>query len=180
MDTTKLIPCRYCGKLFTPTKDHKYYCSDRCKVLGAEKSRKEWEIRTDYKEKDRLRKRKAREENRKAVNTDRELRQQILKEERERESAAHLAEAEAAFREKCEAGDPLALMLYYLDNGGNTSEGYLENYARYTIATAEKIGQIAAASVNGISVYDPLFVEKVISSVNELGSLTFLNGNKIS
>lgn len=165
----------YCGKLFTPTRERKYYCSDRCKVLGSTQRRKEWEERTNYKEKDRERKRKARQEHRTAANEERELRERILREEQQREGAENLARYEEERRKRCAAGDPLALMMYHQGKEGNLSEGYLLNYARYMIDTSEALGSISAATINGISVYDPRLVEKVQASVKDGGTLVFEN-----
>ena len=159
------LNCSLCGKKFTAKAGNVKYCSPECKEEGKQQRRKEWEERTDYKEKQRqimkVYRGKVTEEERQAAKKIKE--QQTL--ERQEEDERQSKERQAELRKKAAAGDPFARMNLAEPN----SKEYWEAYKQYEIEYAASWGRESTRTVNDISVHDPCFGRKVVEAIKELG-----------
>lgn len=159
------LNCSLCGKKFTAKAGNVKYCSPECKEEGKQQRRKEWEERTDYKEKQRqimkVYRGKVTEEERQAAIKVRE--QQTL--ERQKEAERQSKERQAELRKKAAAGDVFARM----NLAELSSEEYWEAYKQYEIEYAANWGRESTRTVNDISVHDPCFGRKVVEAIKELG-----------
>ena len=152
--------CEYCGKVFNGTKNRRY-CSDECAVLGAKRKR---EI---YLKSHPERLEKQREYNR--------AHRQKLKEAEAAIDQKHVDDIRLSIsiddsvndlKEKAEAGDMDARCRMEILQNGKTSLSYWTAYKEKELPLCEQGHNIRL--VNGISVYDDLFAEKVIDSISEL------------
>ena len=159
------LTCSICGKEFATQAGNVKYCSPECKEEGKQQRRKEWEERTDYKEKQRqimkAYRGKVAEEERQAAIKIKE--QQAI--ERQKEAERQSKEQQAELRKKAAAGDPFARMYLAEPN----SKEYWEAYKQYEIEYAASWGRESTRTVNDISVQDPCFSHKVVEAIKELG-----------
>lgn len=150
--------CRYCGKVFLSVNGAKY-CSDLCRALIA-KERDHAKTQTDeYKEYQR----QYRERRKRAI--------EEAKAERDRLKARQIATVERETKDELienakrdiESSNPFKAARGYITLEGKRSVKYWE-----TVQKLHKMTDTTGVTfVNGISVDDPEFVEKVIESINE-------------
>lgn len=153
--------CEYCGKRFEGTKNQRY-CSDECAVLGAKRKR-ELYLKTHP---ERLE--KQREYNR--------ARRQRLQEVEAEINNSYVDSFTDTFsiddsieelKSKAEAGDLSARCRMEILVHGKLSLPYWTAYKEAELSSCERSHTVRL--VNGISVFDDLFAEKVIDSITELG-----------
>ena len=159
------LTCSICGKEFTTQAGNVKYCSPECREEGKQQRRKEWEDKTDYKEKQRqamqIYRGKITEEERQAAIKIKE--QQAI--ERQQEDARRRSEQQALLREKAATGDAFSRMRIAEPN----SKEYWEAYKQYEIEYAASWGKESTRTVNDISVHDPCFGSKVVQAIKDLG-----------
>lgn len=62
-------------------------------------------------------------------------------------------------------------MIMAKGTGGNTIREYWDNFARAEIQNAAQRGTESYTIVNGVSVYEDDFAEKVIDSIKQIGHI---------
>lgn len=147
--------CEICGKQFDGKVPNAKYCSDACRDRGAALRREEWEERTGYRKK----KREEMQQRR------REAEERFRRPSKSREEVH--AEYMADLYSRAEAGDHYAKREIARMNGDRI--GFWTAYRDEEIAWSASFGKKSRRIVNGISVYDPDFVESVIRSIDEGG-----------
>lgn len=163
MKSTRICPV--CGAVFEPTAPRQKYCCTACRRAGTAVTRATWMNKSNHREKDRLRHRERRAEERQA-RTDQEAK---ARERRTNEAVERLKDIQTAFNERCEAGDSRALLLREKGASGNSSVRHWELFAAVELAEAERSGKISKTTVNGISVYSDNFGAEVMESIRERG-----------
>ena len=156
--------CKYCGKPFVPSAHFRSYCSDECAELGKRQNRLQWIEKTEYRKHDAEKHRQKRDQQRQYNDEISKEREKALEIEQEK----RLKEIAASFNAKCEAGDPFSLMLKAKEESGNTSIEYWNAFQQYILSLGDS-GD--AVLVNGLSVYDDDFSERVSESIRELKSV---------
>ena len=162
MDNKK---CLVCGKEFTPSKPNAKWCSAACRKVGQRQTRKVWEHRTGYSEKKKLEARERRAMAA-AVRLEKETEAREVVEERFRIHAEQMREK---LERKAAAGDPASVMMIEKENG-YTSE-YWKAYQKREIEFSELSGRTSTRTVNGISVYEDDFPDRVLESIKETGHI---------
>lgn len=157
--------CPICGQEFTTNRSNTKYCSDRCKAEGAKLTRKKWEAKTDYKEKQRQRMQAYRSEQAEEQARLRAAEAQRLRAERAAEFKKHKTALRRQLKAKASAGDPLARM--QLSNPLQLE--YWQAYKDYELQYANQSGQPSTRTVNGVSIYDTHFPEEVVQAIKEAG-----------
>lgn len=157
--------CAICGKEFEVKGGNVKYCGMDCKREGQRRRRKEWEVRTGYREKQRqaasdyraeryrIAEQEAKEANRKKKAAETKARRK-----KERQINAIL-EARAS------NGDKVALMRMALKQK-NTLE-YWRIYKEFIIEENERLNMVGKNTVGGIDVYDDAFEFKVLELLKE-------------
>ena len=143
--------CPICGKSFTANQKTALYCSALCRKVGQDQARKAWQERTDYKAKQRERMRSRRQKQTAEA-------RQALQETRSTASSKLLEDLRASAATHTRPG--------------NSTAEYWEAWRAYQIAYSEAQGYRSDSEANGVSVRDPGFVEKVLFTIEELGSIT--------
>lgn len=146
--------CPICGKSFTAHRVLNRYCSEECR-------------RNARREQDRNRKKEVRvqrSEQRSAerADADRKKAEQI---------EARRRQVKEDFARRCEEGDPAALMFREKATNGNSTLKYWELFAESAVQNAEDAGTVSEILVNGVSVYEDGFAEKVMQSIKESGCI---------
>jgi len=147
--------CAICGRPFDGVVPNAKYCSDDCRQRGAKSRREEWVERTGYRKK----KREEMQQRR------REALERFRRPSKSREEVR--AEYMADLYSRAEAGDHYAKQEIARMNGDWI--GFWTAYRDGEIAWSASFGKKSRRIVNGISVYDPDFVEAVIRSIDEGG-----------
>ena len=155
--------CPVCGRKFTATDKKIVYCGAECRTTARRK-------------RDAAAHRAKRAEGAKERNRIRVERAQ----EREARADASKRKFIEDFEARCNAGDPSALMLDAKAAGGNMSADYWRHFAQVEMLQAESNGTTAKTLVNGFSVYEDEFEEKIIESIAAHGhiTITMLNGRR--
>lgn len=144
--------CPVCNNEFKRDKLSQKYCSEECR-------------QERVREYDRQRKQKERAEERVIRDKERKRVLQAKKEAREKAELENNKARQAELMARVKAGDPLARMHIAKPQ----SIKYWEAYQEYEIEYAESGGKDSKRIVNGISVHEPDFAEKVILTIEELG-----------
>lgn len=152
--------CPICGTEFTPKSNNAKYCSDKCRKTGRKVSRKNWELKTDYREKQKERSAEYRQEKR-------EQEQEKEKNQKAKKTAARTKTKKKPAKSK----RPVEKMSAALGKGGNTGFEYWNAFKEYDIELAEKAGKASTTEVNGISVYNGDFENLVIESIKDNKSI---------
>lgn len=148
--------CPICGKHFTANNDQYIYCGKDCKVIARRK-----------------RDRDAKSRIRAAASAERAKKREEHEQNRKKEAAERGLHSNADFERRIAEGDPRALMLREQAQHGNATKLYWQLFKQCTIAEAEAAGKASRTTVNGVSVYDDLFEDLVIKTIND-GAATFL------
>ena len=143
--------CKICGSEFEANVPNQKYCSVEC--------RKE-----RIREYDRQRKRKERKEAKKEKLIVLEQKRKEF-EAKELEYKRKIERERQLLEEKAKQGDPMAIMKL----SSNTSREYWEAYQKYHIQEYEQTNFIRY--VNGISVFDDDFVDKVLITIEQHGRI---------
>ena len=146
-----------CNAEFYSEKLSQKYCSKECRLESV-------------RERDRIRKRKERAKEREEREQRKEQFLQAKKEAREKEEREREAERERELFElktKANEGDPKARMTL----AKPFSVEYWEAYKDYEIENSLKYDNKPIRYVNGISVYDDNFTEKVMFTIEEEGRI---------
>lgn len=143
--------CEICGSEFEANVPNQKYCSVEC--------RKE-----RIREYDRQRKRKERKEAKKEKLIVLEQKRKEF-EARELEYEKKVERERRLLEEKAKQGDPMAIMQL----SSNTTPEYWEAYQKYHIREYEQTNFIRY--VNGISVFDDDFVDKVLITIEQHGRI---------
>lgn len=146
--------CPICGKSFTAHRVLNRYCSEECR-LNARRAQ-------DRNRKKEIRMQRSEQRNAERKEVDRKRAEQI---------EARRRQVKEDFARRCESGNPRALMLREKGTNGNSTLKYWELYAQAAIQDAEDAGTVADILVNGVSVYEDGFAEKVMQSIKETGSI---------
>ena len=146
--------CPICGKSFTAHRILNRYCSEECR----QNARRE----QDRNRKKEIRMQRSEQRNAERADADRKRAEQF--ETRRRQ-------VKEDFARRCEDGDLRALLLREKATNGNSTLKYWELFAQATIQDAEDAGTVSNILVNGVSVYEDGFAEKVIQSINESGCI---------
>lgn len=160
------VKCQLCGENFTTDAPNRRYCEE-CRDTGAKKTRKEWEIKNNYREKQMLSARKRRSEARKKQAQIIDSYQKLEDEKRVAEHNKLLKQKENEFKKRVKSGDALANMTQALQHG-RTAE-YWKYYKQYELQYAESKGEVSRCLVNGISIYEDDFENKVVASIEVYG-----------
>ena len=165
------IKCKTCGKLFITANSNGKYCSVACREEGRRKTRKEWEERTNYLEKKRLQAQAYREElaeNRRRANI-------ASANRRNAEYMARAADLEAKARADLEvaaaAGDYDAQMELAISGEVIDWRAYWKAYKAAEIAYAKEWNRDSTRTVNGVSVYEEHFEDKVMDAIQKQGRI---------
>ena len=157
--------CPICNKDFEVKRKNQKYCSSVCRDKGAHDARKAWERKTGYIDRKRERRQQDAEEKRL-----RELEQINERQRKRAQEVAEWIEAEDKAREeelkkRAAAGDYEALM--------ETATDDVTYYKYFALAEIEReerdFGRRSTREINGISVYEPDFAERVVKSIAETG-----------
>lgn len=155
--------CPICGRSFTAGRGNIKYCSVACRKAGRGETRKEWELRTDYKKKQRdaaeRRRKEQAEAARKALEEEKAARLERWIEEEKRELQELIKRAGA--------GDLHALAELARHDGRELD--YWRYFKQYEIKEQEEAGFYSNLEVNGISVYEDDFPERVLESIAATG-----------
>ena len=146
--------CPICGKSFTAYRVLNRYCSEECR----QNARRE----QDRNRKKELRAQRSEQRNAERKEADRKRAEQI---------EARNRQAKEDFENRCKEGDLSALLIREKAAGGNSTLRYWELFAKAEIQDAEDAGTVADILVNGVSVYEDGFAEKVMQSIKETGSI---------
>lgn len=160
------VKCQLCEKKFTTNSPNRKYCEE-CREIGARKSRKEWETKNNYKERQMLYARKRRSEARQERERLIDSCQKLEDEKRAAEHRSILKEKEDEFEKRVKDGDALANMTLCLRHGRSLE--YWEYYKLYELQYAESKGIVSQRTVNGISINEPDFEDKVVNSIAMYG-----------
>ena len=144
----KMVPCVICGKLFTRENGNGKYCSRKCSEIGSKAKRKEWELRTGYREKKRIEAQKRRDATKAAAKADREAAAQQRAEDFNRWKAE---------RKEQHPENELSRLASIAEMNGNSSPEYWEAFKEYDLKYAADSGRISRMEVNGIPVSEPDF-----------------------
>lgn len=144
--------CPICGKSFIAHRILNRYCSEECR-------------RNARREQDRNRKKEIRMQRSEQRNAERKEADRKRAEQIE----ARSRQVKENFARRCEDGDLRALLLREKAAGGNSTLKYWELFAKAEIQDAEDSGEVARTIVNGISVYEDDFAEKVMQSIKRTG-----------
>lgn len=152
--------CVICGKEFETLSGRANYCGSACKRIGQRQRRKEWEVRTGYRDKQRkaaaeLRAEQAKAAELEAKKIDRKRRaaENRIRRIKERQESKEL-------QERAEKGDKIALMRLALKQR-NVLE-YWRIRKAIVLDEDERLGTTAKNTVGGIDVYDDAFEYKVV------------------
>lgn len=143
--------CKICGSEFETSNPNQKYCSEEC--------RKE-----RIREYDRQRKRQARREAQKEKLVILEQKHKERK-ARELEYEKKVEQERRLLKERAKQGDPMAIM----ELSSNNSRKYWEAYQKYQIQECKQLN--SNRYVNGISVFDDDFVEKVLITIEQYGRI---------
>ena len=156
-----------CGDSFETMAPNAKYCSNECRKKGAIVKRIEWIERTDHNERQRIEKAQQRKKERERK------RQQALERKRKRDEEMNRKHKKKAIRKhqqltsRAKAGDPMARMSL----AKPFSVEYWEAYRDYEIQNNLKFKKRFIRHVNGISVFDDNFVDKVMILIEEQGKI---------
>jgi len=164
----RVLKCVICDKSFTTKSRNAKYCSKECREKGLYKQRKKWEKENNYKEKQRkymrnYRKSKKYKNNHSEKNEFKQKRRKI-KEENEKRAK----EKETKLLKEIKEGDPLARM----QKERPQSIEYWEAYKDYHIEYNEIWNLERQNLVNGVSIYEPDFADKVLLTIDSLGYIS--------
>lgn len=146
--------CPICGKSFTAHRVLNRYCSEECR-LNARRAQ-------DRNRKKEIRMQRSEQRNAERADADRKRAEQL--EVRSRQ-------VKEDFARRCEDGDLSALLIREKAAGGNSTLRYWELFAQSAIQNAEDAGTVSEILVNGVSVYEDGFAEKVVQSIKESGCI---------
>lgn len=164
--------CAVCGKTFTPGVGNAKYCSEACRQEGRRQRRKEWEARTDYLEKQRQAAQEYREA-KAAASKQAAAASEAREATNRRRRELYRAKADAAALERqAAAGDVLARYGAAIRQGDNTTTEYWTAMQAYLLSFRKQFPATGTLYVNGISIDDPNFPDKVAMTIAELGSIT--------
>jgi len=144
--------CEICDNEFETVYTNKKYCSEECS-------------REAIREADRLRKLKKREVIRKKQTAEEMERRRLKMAEIEKRTEEIARESKADLEKRLKAGDPFARMRIAKPN----SKEYWEAYKQYEIEYAASWNKESTRTVNGVSVHDPYFSQKVVQAIKDLG-----------
>lgn len=161
--------CKICGRPFITLNAHGKYCSEACREAGRQRTRKAWESRTGYLEKKRIQERQRRarlaeEEQQESIARGKQRSEDFARELEERQ-ARELAE----LRKAAAAGDYDAQMVLAKSGGEIDWRAYWKAYKAADIDFARQWNKDSTRTVNGISVYDPHFEDKVMDAIQQQG-----------
>ncbi len=170
MDPRSAI-CPICGRTFTPATPSSKYCSATCRHEGRRQARKAWELRTNYREKQRAAAQEYRDQ--KAADAALEAADAAAREEnnRRRRQARQSAKATAALEAQARTGDPLAALSLLSSTGKKDTAEYWEAFKAYELAQAAARPGGRVMYVNGIAIGDPDFSLKVTITIQETGRI---------
>ena len=146
--------CPICGKSFTAHRVLNRYCSEEC--------RRDARRERDRNRKKELRAQRSEQRNSERADADRKKAEQI---------EARRRQVKEDFARRCEDGDPRALMLREKGTNGNSTLKYWELFAQAAIQDAEDAGTVSDILINGVSVYEDGFAERVMQSIKESGCI---------
>ena len=144
--------CPICGKSFTAYRVLNRYCSEECR----RNARRE----QDRNRKKEIRMQRSEQRNAERADADRKRAEQF---------EARRRQVKEDFERRYESGDPRALMIREKGTNGNSTLKYWELFAQAAIQDAEDAGTVSDILINGVSVYEDGFAEKVMQSIKETG-----------
>lgn len=155
--------CVICGNRFVAGSQNSKYCCSECRAEGAKLTRRAWEDKTGYKEKQKLLMREKRGKQRKE---DIEQKQKE-KEERKRLNTERNNNRAKQIKMDAAAGDPIARMLMV----DKYSKDYWIAFQDYELQMEKEYKRKSSKTVNGISIYDDDFADNVILSIRNIGKI---------
>ena len=168
MNHTKLT-CQICGAEFESSAANAKYCSTACRLAGRRRSRKDWEEKSGYKEKQRKKMQEYREQAAKDAAAAEAAAEKRAATNKKRQATRRRNDETAKLLQAIERGDPLARCTLALKEYGIRSAEYWEAYKAYILNFTDAWNAESAASVNGIPINNPLFGLSVSMSIEELG-----------
>ncbi|MFL2072007.1 hypothetical protein ACEN32_06850 [Marinilactibacillus psychrotolerans] len=166
MSLIRTLKCTVCSNHFETEKPNNKYCSDECRKQGRRNKRKKWEQETNYAEKQRTEKALKRQRDKEVQTAEKLERIRLKKAEAERKNAERKEISRKELIEKIKQGDPLARMKLAKPN----SKEYWEAYQQYELEQVRSQPK-QTVLVNGISIYEDNFSEKVIDSIAVTGKI---------
>lgn len=167
--------CAHCGAEFEAGKGNQKYCGIDCRIAAQKILRADWEEKTNYLEKRRhaneLKRQRITEEQyqerqkqrkKDQANRKRQLTRKRNKEQQELEKQAGAGDLRAVMRIACENMSKI---------GNNTSAEYWLYYKQFVTANAEINGMISGIMVNGVSLYDDNFEQRVVDTIQQTGKI---------
>lgn len=166
---SRVVKCSICGNIFTTDKPRGKYCSEKCRKKGEYNTRVIWRKKTNYgvKQRNLLREKRALEHERITGILRADLEQKRLLDEIRYKEQLEKKEKELIAR--ADEGDPEANMTLSLREGGLFNPRYWYWYKISEIQYCENLGKISKRTVDGHSVYDEGFEDKVVNSIKEDG-----------
>lgn len=151
--------CEVCGAEFETSAANAKFCPS-CRKSAMKQSRKAWEQRTGYTDKQREKRRAKRAEIKAGKQHQTAVASSDREQEREQRVAQLMEERRKELTERAEHGDLFAKMHLAMMDGDMYS--YWECRAELSIQEAERFGERAENTVGGIDVYDPFFAERIM------------------
>lgn len=159
----RIAVCEVCGAEFETSAANAKFCPS-CRKSAMKQSRKNWEQRTGYADKQREKRRAKRAEIKAEKQQQTAAASSGREQERVKRAARLMEERRREFTEKAESGDIFAKMSLAMLDGDMHS--YWKYWAFFAIQEAERFGKRAEVTVGGVSVYDPNFADQIMEMCN--------------
>ncbi|NLL91201.1 MAG: hypothetical protein GX222_02130 [Ruminococcaceae bacterium] len=160
--------CVICNKPFTATAARAKYCSVKCRAIGADKARKEWEANSNYKEKQRQKMRDRRSEEIAELKRIREEEWETREAKENKEYEARKKRERAEMKRKAKAGDREAKM-YIAEEEGDLLE-YWRLFKEDFLENENKSKYKVLYIVGGIDIYEDDFEYLVVEQIEKSGN----------
>ncbi len=164
---SRVLKCPLCGQKFATDKPRAKYC-DNCRKEGNKLVKEAWRKRTNYEQKQVLARREKRAQDLEIITGITRAMKEAEQRKREKEDQERKKQNRKELLADAKKGDPYANM--------ELSQGFEDpNYWKwFQLEELENIKDsttIRDCNVNGISVFDEDFIEKVIQSIPEEGRI---------
>lgn len=159
----RTVICAICGQSFTAPAPRTKYCSPKCRAIGANQARKEWETNTDYKGKQRLKMSARRQEEQGEIQRHRQAEQAAAAAKNSAELKAKRKEELKELRKKAKAGD-LEAQQELAAEKGDTLE-YWRLYKERILQSEREFNYTGLHMVGGIDIHLDNFEQLVVDQI---------------
>lgn len=153
--------CEYCGNEFEGAGNSRY-CSNECRGLGARYKLDRWRERTDYNA-------RKKEQRHQQSDLERASHSSVQNQSLKLEARDRAIKSEEELKERIEKGDAMANLINEARHNPQSWE-YWHYFKKVRLEYCESWGKMCTTTVNGISVNDDQFEDKVIMSIHENGA----------